>query len=101
VVDLELVVDAGECYVDALRVAGVDEGDAAAGNGFLLAARDLLQGLVGCGEGVGGDGQVVGFRGAGFDAGRGRLRLRRVGAPLPRLVQAIRGHPDRLARRHG
>jgi hypothetical protein len=30
VVDLELVVDAREGDVDALRVAGVDEGDAAA-----------------------------------------------------------------------
>jgi len=37
VVDLDLVVDAGECDVDALRVGGVDEGDAAAGNGLLLA----------------------------------------------------------------
>jgi hypothetical protein len=62
VVDLDLVVDAGEGDVDALRVAGVDEGDATARDSVLLAVRRFAESLVGSGEGVGGDDLVVAFR---------------------------------------
>src|SRR5947208_5877892 len=67
-VDLDLVVHAGESHENALRVLRPDVDDASIRSWESIAPCLLLQCLIGAGEGIRGDDEVVRALGASFDS---------------------------------